>query len=81
MNPDDTFFKAQKKGVIIKAIVDIGAPKIMTKYDNKLTLKDLKEQGFDSVFLPSGDGLNISANEYVIYEPQRVKKVEEYLEN
>ncbi|KAA6394943.1 MAG: hypothetical protein EZS28_009524 [Streblomastix strix] len=77
LNQHDTFQKAHQHGTILKAKVNVGRAKIMTSFDWGLNGQKLENEGFDSVFLPTGDGSNLSANEYVIYDPRRVLSVEE----
>ncbi|KAA6369302.1 MAG: hypothetical protein EZS28_035172 [Streblomastix strix] len=69
LNKDDTNQKAHHHGTILRADVDVGRAKIMTRFDHSLTGARLADEGYDSVFLPTGDGSNLSANEYVIYDP------------
>ena len=74
MNAEDTNQKAHKHGAILQANVDVGRAKIMTHVDHGMTLAKLNAEGFDSVFLPAGDGV-VSKNEYVVYEPYRVTNI------
>ena len=78
MNPNDTNFKARSKGVILKAHVDVGACKILNCFNPGLNGEKLKQEGFDSVFLPTGDGINLNSNEYVVYDPSKVKNIVKY---
>ena len=75
LNPEDTMKKAHHHGAMLCARVDTGRVKIMTYFDRNLTLEQLNKEGFDCVFLPSGDGV-VSKNEYVVYESHRIKLIE-----
>ena len=75
-DPNATHYKAHHKGVILKAQVDLGKVKHMTGLDPTMTLGKLGQEGFDSVYLPQGDGTNLRSEEYVIYEPSRVVHIE-----
>ncbi|KAA6365841.1 MAG: hypothetical protein EZS28_038632 [Streblomastix strix] len=76
LNKNDTNQKAHSHGTVLKCLVDVGRAKIMSKFEPALNGQKLAAEGYDSVFLPTGDGVNLSANEYVVYDPQRVKKIE-----
>ncbi|KAA6394569.1 MAG: hypothetical protein EZS28_009907 [Streblomastix strix] len=77
LRPQDTKGKAHHEGVIFKCEVDVGSCKIMKKKEDKLTRRQLEEQGFDSVYFPA-NFMDVTLNrpEYVIYDPHRVKSIE-----
>ncbi|GIQ85863.1 hypothetical protein KIPB_007604 [Kipferlia bialata] len=75
LNAKDTNQKAQRHGVVLRARVDVGRSKIMTHFDPSLTGSRLADEGFDSVFLPTGDGVNLSANEYVVFDTRRITDI------
>ncbi|KAA6402919.1 MAG: hypothetical protein EZS28_001560 [Streblomastix strix] len=77
LNVEDTNRKAHQKGVILKCQVDIGRTKIMKQMEPQLTGEQLKKQGYDSVYFPANYmNTNLNLPEYVIYDSNRVKKIE-----
>ncbi|KAA6338353.1 MAG: hypothetical protein EZS28_052707, partial [Streblomastix strix] len=78
LNRADTERKAHQKGVILECQVDVGRSKIMKEREPQLTGEELKMQGFDSVYFPA-NYMNVRLNfpEYVIYNPARVKNIQQ----
>jgi hypothetical protein len=82
---DHTDQKALNNGAVICALVDLGNKKVPTKwtkqsYDINLEwLQSLDGGPFDSIYAKKGvtekgSGQMISNDEFVVYEPERVKK-------
>lgn len=66
----DTDRKAESKGVILVADVSLGRIATFTAHYPKLTLQELKKQGYDSSYIMMNSG-----PEYVVYDTSQVKNI------
>ena len=77
-DPGYTGHKAHRRGVILEARVDVGRYKAIVGSDPNVTLSSLRQEGYDSIRVERNVG---SGQEYVVYEPWRVRHIKRYNAN
>lgn len=60
---------------ILGVVVDLGRIKVMQAFDPNMSAQRLAFEGFDTVMLPNGDGMNCFGSEYIIYDPRRIRQI------